>query len=149
MNEKISRLDFLKIGAKTALSIAVVTACGDLLSLGAKAKATVIKAKQGTDGFLTSVAQLKEKTAMNFDYQSKKAILLYNDGEIRAFESICTHKGGPLKSVNDKIVCKWHSATFDPITGAALTAPAPKGSSLKAIKLDIKDGNIYTAKIEE
>lgn len=146
MDEKISRRDFFKLGAKAAVTFAVVTACGDLLTLGAKAKADIDKVKAPKkDGFLMKLDALEEKKAVNFQYKGKKAVLLYNDGEVRAFESKCTHKGGPLKFKGGRFVCQYHGATFDPLTGKALTRPAPEGSSLTEIILTIKDGGIYAA----
>jgi nitrite reductase/ring-hydroxylating ferredoxin subunit len=74
--------------------------------------------------------------------------LLYNDGEIKAFENICTHKGGPSKLKQDKLVCQWHGAIFEPLTGEALKGPAPKGSKLPAIELEEREGSIYVKPVK-
>jgi len=49
------------------------------------------------------------------------------DGEITAVEDMCTHDGAPLDQGELEgrcIVCPRHGATFDAVTGAALTLPA-------------------------
>ena len=92
---------------------------------------------------ISSIAVLAEKKAIPFVYKGKQSILLYNDGEYRAFENICTHKGGPTTLSNDKLVCKWHGAKFDTLTGEALTRPAPEKSKLPEIKLKIEGNDIY------
>ncbi|HUY11481.1 MAG TPA: non-heme iron oxygenase ferredoxin subunit [Candidatus Dormibacteraeota bacterium] len=55
-------------------------------------------------------------------------VLLCNvDGEFYAIEDCCTHDGAPLDAGTLEarcIVCPRHGATFDVITGEALTLPA-------------------------
>ena len=143
MNNTISRREFLEKSAKTVLSLAAITACGDLFSLKALAKVNIDEVKVGADNLILKVQDLKEREAVNFKYNGKKAILLYNNGEIKAFQNICTHEGGPTKLVGKKLVCQWHGANFDPLTGAALKRPAPVGSHLTSIPLTIKEGKIY------
>lgn len=143
MREPISRKEFLKRSALAALSVAGITACGKVLSGPAFAENAADEISVGSDKMLLSVEDLKTRGAVNFMYNGKKSILLYNNGEIRAFENICTHKGGPTKASGDKLVCQWHGAVFDPLTGESQKSPAPKGSRLTAIKLDIKDGRVF------
>jgi nitrite reductase (NADH) small subunit len=43
------------------------------------------------------------------------------DGTIRALDSECPHRGGPLAEgmIEDgKLICPWHAWAFDPATGA-------------------------------
>src|SRR5579863_9743527 len=55
-------------------------------------------------------------------------LLLCNvGGAIFAIEDVCTHDGGPLDQgtlEGECIVCPRHGATFDVLTGDALTLPA-------------------------
>jgi 3-phenylpropionate/trans-cinnamate dioxygenase ferredoxin component len=57
-----------------------------------------------------------------------KSIAMFNvSGTIHAIDNDCTHDGGPLSEgvVSDGcVVCPWHGAEFDLITGKALTPPA-------------------------
>ncbi len=43
------------------------------------------------------------------------------DGELRAFDGICPHAGGPLGQGNiadGRLVCPWHAWEYDCLTGA-------------------------------
>lgn len=146
MSERISRKDFLVKGAQAAFVVSGLTACGKLLSGEAFAASKAAGITVGEDGFLLSVEDLQKQGAVSFQNNGKKAILLYNDGEIRAFQNVCTHRGGWTKLVGKKLVCQWHGAVFDPLTGKAIKPPAPKGSQLKAISVGIKDGKIFLVK---
>ncbi len=145
MKEKITRKEFLVRGTNAALAVAGITACGKWLLKDAVAAGKIESVTVGADKLVTRVADLKERAAVNFIYNEKKYILLYNNGEIRAFKNICTHQGGPTKLAGAELVCQWHGAHFNPLTGEATKSPAPKGSKLPPVKLDIKDGKIYLA----
>jgi nitrite reductase/ring-hydroxylating ferredoxin subunit len=67
-----------------------------------------------------------------------KSIALFNvDGDFYAIDNTCTHDGGPLSEgvVNEGcVVCPWHGAEFDLITGKAVTPPAVEDvSSYKVV----------------
>lgn len=143
MAEKISRRDFLRKGAGAILGTVAITACGDLLAMEKPAKEEINVITAGEDNFLIGRDELAIEKAVHFIHKGKKAILLYNEGEIKAFENICTHKGGPLKLESDKLLCQWHGALFDSKTGMAVTGPAPSGSKLTPINLREQDGKIY------
>jgi len=143
MDEKISRRDFLQKGAGTVLGVLAITACGDLFAMGKLAKNEINEINVGEDYFIIKLDELKKYKAVNFIHKGKKSILLYNGGEIKSFENICTHKGGPSKLENNKLVCQWHGALFDPITGMAMKGPAPSGSRLTPINLREHDGKVY------
>lgn len=142
MDKEISRREFLKQGIKTVVATAVITACGKLI-IGDTEAAKLSPINVGEDNFIIELDELAEHKAVDFIYKGKKSILLYNDGEIRAFENICTHRGGPSKLKNDKLVCQWHGSVFDPLTGEALKGPAPLGSKLTPIEIKENNGKIY------
>lgn len=145
MNKKITRREFLQKGKKITLTTLALTACGELIPniLLAKTKSPEILVDDSK--LITDIETLKKYETIPFLYNDKKSILVYNNGEIRAFENICTHKKGPTQLRGNNLVCKWHGAKFDPLTGKALTKPAPKGSQLKAIEIVIKEGKINVA----
>lgn len=143
MHKKFNRREFLKMGTKSALAVIAITACGDLVALGANRKKKLGKITVGEDNFIIGLEELKEHVAVEFIYNGKKSILLYNDGEMKAFENICTHKGGPSRLKGNKLVCQWHGTVFDSITGEALKGPAPRGSRLTSITINEQDGKIY------
>lgn len=57
-----------------------------------------------------------------------RSIAIFNvEGVVHAIDNDCTHDGGPLSEgvVRDGcVVCPWHAAEFDLVTGKALTPPA-------------------------
>lgn len=65
------------------------------------------------------------------------------DGELHAFEDVCTHDGeeltgGPIDG--DQIICPRHGARFCLRTGKALTSPAYE--DLPGYPVRIKEGRI-------
>ncbi len=145
MSKEINRRQFLSYGVKVAIGAFALTACGDLLALGQNRKKTLSGIVVGSDKFIVPLDELKQSQAISFKYKNTKSILLYNDGEIRAFENICTHKDGPNRLEGNILVCQWHGATFDPLTGEAIKGPAPKGSRLPPIDIELVDGKVYLA----
>jgi nitrite reductase/ring-hydroxylating ferredoxin subunit len=61
------------------------------------------------------------------------AILI--DGHVRAYQNFCPHTGSPLDWLPGRffsddgrtLVCATHGARFDPLTGACLSGPCPRG----------------------
>jgi nitrite reductase/ring-hydroxylating ferredoxin subunit len=143
MKPDMNRRTFLKTCAKTGITAFAVAATGNLLNLSAHAQEKMDEIIVGESGSIVSVQQLAELQAINFTYQGKRSILLYNDGEIRAFENACTHKKGPNTLRGNKLVCDWHGAEFNPLTGEALKRPAPTNSKLQMISLKIIEGQIF------
>jgi nitrite reductase/ring-hydroxylating ferredoxin subunit len=142
MEAKISRRNFLKMGLKVTLASVAITACGDVLAMGTE-KLKTGEITVGEDNFIIEAGALEESKYVNFILKGKKSILIYNHGNIKAFENICPHKGGPTKLQDDKLVCLWHGAVFDPLTGQALKGPAPAGSKLPEVTLREQNGKIY------
>jgi nitrite reductase/ring-hydroxylating ferredoxin subunit len=145
MENKMTRRDFIKTSGKTVLTALALTACADLFKLGHAAETPLKEITVRDDNFIITADELKNAQAVNFIYKGKKSILLYNDGQIRAFENICTHKGGPTALKDNALVCEWHGAAFNPLTGEALKKPAPDGSTLPAVAIKELDGKIFVA----
>ena len=57
-------------------------------------------------------------------------------GEFKAFDSICTHQGCPVASVTDTINCDCHGSKYSITDGSAVNPPAPKPLPAKTIKVD-------------
>jgi nitrite reductase/ring-hydroxylating ferredoxin subunit len=57
------------------------------------------------------------------------------DGKVRAYRNACPHTGSPLdwlpgrffSADGHELVCATHGARFDPLTGACLSGPCPRG----------------------
>ena len=68
------------------------------------------------------------------------------DGELYAFEDICTHQYTHLSEgefVDSEVKCPLHGARFDVKSGAAKTLPAVKPVPTHEVK--VEDGNVYVA----
>ena len=62
-------------------------------------------------------------------------------GEFRAFSAICTHAGCTVEFQSGQFLCPCHASTFDGVTGAVLSGPAP--ASLPAIPVTESGGVLY------
>jgi nitrite reductase/ring-hydroxylating ferredoxin subunit len=68
------------------------------------------------------------------------------EGELHAFEDICTHQYTHLSEgqfSDSEITCPLHGAKFDVKTGAAKTLPAVKPVPKHDVK--VEDGHVYVA----
>ena len=69
-----------------------------------------------------------------------KVFALFNiDGKFYAIDDTCTHAGGSLAEgavAGTVVTCPWHGATFDIVTGAALTDPAYEGVKSYSVKVE-------------
>ncbi len=68
------------------------------------------------------------------------------EGELHAFEDICTHQYTHLSEgqfSDSEITCPLHGARFDVKTGAAKTLPAVKPVPKHDVK--VEDGHVYVA----
>lgn len=65
------------------------------------------------------------------------------EGEFRAFEAECSHKGCFVASSTEgHIPCRCHGSKFDLADGAVLGGPAK--SSLPKVDIEVRDGRIFT-----
>jgi len=68
------------------------------------------------------------------------------DGELYAFEDVCTHQFAHLSAgglEGDRIKCPLHGAKFDVKTGAAKSLPAVKPVPTHTVK--VEGGQVYVA----
>ncbi|MEU8981495.1 Rieske (2Fe-2S) protein [Streptomyces sp. NPDC048309] len=82
---------------------------------------------------------------------AKGGVQLYRDqnvvvsraenGELKAFSSICTHAGCPIdKLQGTTLICPCHGSEFDATTGKVLHVPATE--PLHALSVEAKNGKI-------
>ncbi len=65
----------------------------------------------------------------------EQGFLLCFQGELRAWRNHCPHAGSPLDWIpgqffsddGDELVCHTHGARFQPLSGACLSGPCPRG----------------------
>ncbi len=68
-----------------------------------------------------------------------------NNGKYFAMEEICSHEGGPLHEgyfENSFVVCPWHAAKFDIITGKT-DASTPWGKMQKVFQVKVEGKDIF------
>ena len=77
-----------------------------------------------------------------------ESLILHRDGNsVRAWLNVCPHAGrrldwAPGRFLKDKqgrLVCAVHGATFELAAGECIAGPC-KGSALKQIEVDVRDG---------
>ncbi len=76
------------------------------------------------------IDELEEGRAKTFDIEGVDICLAKVEGQIYAFDNVCTHDGGILGEgeIEDfQIACPRHGATFDIISGDATRMPAVVG----------------------
>ena len=75
----------------------------------------------------------------------KSVLLVRTTDSVYALDDLCTHAGCSLSSMGylegNKVICGCHGASFDFVTGKALTLPAVK--DLSVYKVTVKDNDIY------
>ena len=73
-------------------------------------------------------------------------VLLVNlDGEVRAYEDSCPHRGvalscGTLEAASGTLTCAMHLWQYDARTGAGVNPP---GVALRSLPMKIEDGGIW------
>src|SRR3974377_1238354 len=78
------------------------------------------------------------------DYGKRRILLANIEGEILAYDAICTHEQADLSlgSLTDFVItCPLHSSEFDLRTGDSLTPPAE--IPLKRFKAKVQEGYIF------
>lgn len=77
-----------------------------------------------------------------------KPVIVVNSkgGGIKAFSAICTHLGCIVNwnARKNSIECPCHDGFFNPVTGAVISGPPPKG--LAAYEVVIRDGKVLIGK---
>ncbi len=66
------------------------------------------------------------------------------EGKFYAIDDACSHAGGSLAEgpvAGSVVTCPWHGATFDILTGTALSDPAYEG--VKSYKVKVQDGKVF------
>ena len=58
------------------------------------------------------------------------------EGEFKAFSSICTHQQCPVAEVTDTINCKCHGSKYSITDGSVVNPPAPQPLAAKTVTVD-------------
>ena len=140
--EELTRRDFL---ANTAMTIGLVASLGTGIFYGIKYLVPEKKKVKFIEVLVGNVRELPVNSAKEFiDNQGKKAILVNNGQEIKAFSKICTHLGCEVEWQAEKkqFFCPCHEGFFD-ANGKNIAGPPPR--PLNEYKVTVKDDNIFVA----
>jgi nitrite reductase/ring-hydroxylating ferredoxin subunit len=86
-----------------------------------------------------------EGEAKEFPCDDKVICIANIEGELRAMDNVCLHRGGPLGQgviEGNKVVCPWHGWQFDPRTGEASHNPKAR---IAVYDLEIQDADVMIA----
>ena len=90
------------------------------------------------------VEDIPEGGIMAVNVEGHAIALAKSDGEIRAVDNRCPHMGYPLSEGsihNGLIICHWHHARFDLVSGCTFD---PFADDVRSYPVDVQDGeNLY------
>lgn len=92
---------------------------------------------------IAKLDQLTEGKIHSFSTRNFDIALVNRNGNIYAFEDICSHDGGHISEGEldgEKVICPRHFAEFDILSGKALCMPATQ--SIEVFPVRIKDGMV-------
>lgn len=95
---------------------------------------------------VASADEIAPGEVKQYRVEDRPVALCNVDGELHAFEDVCTHQFAYLsegKMEDTRIRCPLHGAKFDVKTGAAKSLPAVKPVPKHEVKVD--DGEVYVA----
>lgn len=81
-------------------------------------------------GTFVKVAQqgeIEQNTGRLIEVRGRQIALLRDGDNYHALDNTCTHRGGPLAEgaiEQGEVVCPWHGAHFDLVTGRPACRPA-------------------------
>lgn len=113
----------------------------------AGANTTTVAAISGTK--ITGLASLSTNSAITFttpDTNETTLVIHEQDGSVKAFSNICTHRPYNLvyQSSSQTLFCALHSANFNAKTGAVLNGPPPTALKSFNVQVDSQGNVIYT-----
>jgi nitrite reductase/ring-hydroxylating ferredoxin subunit len=135
------RIVFTGLGA---LGIAAALAgCGGGNSDGPEAGTTQRTTSAGTAGEVLALTS-EVPVGGGIVLTDKKIVLTQpKAGTIEAFSAICKHQGFPVGKVEgNTITCLQHGSTYDATTGDRTGGPAPTGSALDRVRIDVRGDQI-------
>ena len=105
---------------------------------------------------LCSFAVIADGAARTFVFEQQDGLfvgfVVRQGAEVRGYVDRCPHAGLPLAHEldgymtpkGDYIMCGWHGALFEPLSGACVGGPC-MGRSLTPWPVMVKNGSIWTA----
>ncbi len=105
---------------------------------------------------ITRLENLPPGTVFPFEVYGSPALLINDGKQIRAFQNLCPHRGGPLMfdESSGMLRCQWHNSTWS-LDGEQLSPPEVVGEvdyqhlfredvvCLIPIEIEVRDGYIW------
>ncbi|MEJ5241727.1 MAG: Rieske 2Fe-2S domain-containing protein [Anaerolineales bacterium] len=105
---------------------------------------------------ITRLENLPPGKVIPFEVYGSPALLINDGKQIRAFQNLCPHRGGPLifDEASGTLRCQWHHSTWS-LTGDQLSPPEVEGKidyqhlteeeivCLIPVEIEIRDGYIW------
>ncbi len=142
--EDLSRRDFMSNFA-AGIGIAAVGVTSAVY--GFKYLVPPSKKKKEIKVLMAKVNEIKPGEAKEFlDGQGRKALLVNQNGKIKAFSKICTHLGCEVewKPEENIFFCPCHLGKFD-ANGKNIAGPPPR--PLDQFKVEVKDNYVFVTLI--
>jgi 3-phenylpropionate/trans-cinnamate dioxygenase ferredoxin subunit len=95
---------------------------------------------------VAALSELLEGGALGVEAGGRRIAVAAVDGEVYAFDDVCTHRDFPL-SLGEvdpaacTITCEWHGAAFDLRTGAPTCGPTNRPVAVHPA--EIRDGAVW------
>jgi nitrite reductase/ring-hydroxylating ferredoxin subunit len=91
---------------------------------------------------VASLARLPAGSSLSIEVDGRALALFNVDGTVYALDAECTHAGAPLcegEVAGTRLTCPWHGATFDLVSGRALSRPASLDLASYAVRIEGDD----------
>lgn len=99
---------------------------------------------------LGKVSELDAAGWKSYRAAGKDLIVVKTDDGLKGYVNFCTHMGGRLRCVGERLRCDRHGAEFTCGLGEAVPGTAaPAGSKLKPVDLEVSGDELYYVHKEE
>jgi Rieske Fe-S protein len=132
----ISRRTVIMSTGLAAASLAGLSSCTTYGSTPVTEPSAPVEGSSGSgEGLSAKVADIPVGGGKIFP-DAQTVITQPEQGEFKAFDSICTHQACPVASVTDTINCDCHGSKYSINDGSVVNPPAPNPLPAKTIKVD-------------
>ena len=132
----ISRRTVIMSTGLAAASLAGLSSCTTYGSTPVTEPSAPAEGSSGSgEGLSAKVADIPVGGGKIFP-DAQTVITQPEQGEFKAFDSICTHQACPVASVTDTINCDCHGSKYSINDGSVVNPPAPNPLPAKTIKVD-------------
>jgi Rieske Fe-S protein len=132
----ISRRTVIMSTGLAAASLAGLSSCTTYGSTPVTEPSAPVEGSSGSgEGLSAKVADIPIGGGKIFP-DAQTVITQPEQGEFKAFDSICTHQACPVASVTDTINCDCHGSKYSINDGSVVNPPAPNPLPAKTIKVD-------------